>query len=148
MVLVVVRQGGWTVWKEAKDDKSQKMTLGRQGTFLKMGCVEAQRVNLLFLKGCWRGEMMTMMMLLMRWEPLCRHLTVWQQHWVLKNLPPDSVFIVLPSYQQWVVWGAGNRQSTQYLLTVSTGFSASNQTSIRQNRVFNYYSYFVTGEDE
>jgi hypothetical protein len=67
-------------------NESQKTTLGSQGTYLKTSKVKAQkRVNLLFLRGCWRGEMMTMM-LIMRWEPLCRHRTVQQQHLILKNL--------------------------------------------------------------
>jgi hypothetical protein len=79
------------------------------------------RVNSLFLRGCWRGEMV-MMMLMMRWEPLCHHRTVRQQHWVMKNLSPDSVFIVLPLYQpvrcnpNWVL-------SSQLDLLLWTGFT-------------------------
>ncbi len=51
-----------------------KTTLDSQGIFLKTGIVIAKkRVNLFFLRGCCRREMMTMMKLMMKCEPQCHH---------------------------------------------------------------------------
>ncbi len=135
IVLVTVRQGGWTAWMAAKDNsrgaiklkstqirwfswwpgsetglherwpKTLKWKLENNFTqprdLLKLGKSDrpTNRVNLLFLRGCWRGEMLEIM-LMMRWEPLCHHRSVRQQHWLLENLRQNLVFILLASYQQ------------------------------------------------
>ncbi len=66
---------------------SWKMSLGSQGTYLKTGIGTAKkRVKLLFLRGCWRRQMSSMMMM-MRWEPV-HHRTFWQQYCAPRNSSP------------------------------------------------------------
>jgi hypothetical protein len=75
-VLVVVRrEAGLREWWPRHSNESQKMT--RQPRTYSNGQSDSptKRVNWLFLRGCWKGEM-----LMMRWEPLCHHRTVHQQH--------------------------------------------------------------------
>ncbi len=121
MVLMVVRQGGWTTWTVEKDIKirvGKQLLASKQPS--KTGRVTAQkRVYLLFRRGCWRGEMMTMM-LMMRWKLLRCHRTVQQQHWehwVLKNLLSElSIYSSPLMAANEVCWeGAANRWTTWYL---------------------------------
>jgi hypothetical protein len=111
---------------------SWKTTLGSQGIYIKMSKVTAQkRVNLLFLRGCKRGEMM-MMVLLMRWEPMCHHRTMPKQHWVLKNLFSGLSIYSSPFISTSEVWGGGRKKTVNAMLIDGPSWvSAPSQTSIQ-----------------
>jgi hypothetical protein len=71
-----------------------------------------KRVKMLFFWGCWRGEMLKMM-LMMRWESLCCHRSVRQQLWGLKNFLSELSIYSSPLISVNEVWGG--RWSTRYL---------------------------------
>ncbi len=71
------------------------------------------------------------MMVMMRWEPLCCHVTKWQQHWVQKNLLSELSNYSSPLISANEVWGAGNKQSTLYLQMVAAGFPPPSWTYIQ-----------------
>ncbi len=77
----------------------------------------SKKSQLTLPQGCWRGEMLKMM-LMMRWEPLCCHRSLRQQHWVLKDLLSEFSIYSSPLISQWGVVQEGqemNGQSDTYM---------------------------------
>ncbi len=107
---------------------------------------QPKKSQLLFLRRCWGGEM-----LMMRWEPLCHHRIVRQQHWVLKNLLSGRSIYSSPLISASEVWEQGQKIDGQHDTYTIFGPSLliSSQPDLHtMNRVYNHYNYFVIGEDE
>ncbi len=73
------------------------------------------------------------MMLMMRWEPVCSHGSMWQsntEYW--RTFCLGSAFIVFPSYQQ-VEWGGGGGQEmdSQHDINDQAGFPDPSHTHIQ-----------------
>ncbi len=70
------------------------------------------------------------MRMMMRWGPLCSHRSLWEQHWVLKNLWPELSIYSSPLISaSGVGGGVGNRWSTPYFRRSQLEFRSYSETN-------------------